>query len=661
MRNQAIRAALCAVATLLALSCLAAVSHPNIVLWKSREQHPSSKNAKSAEDTWQIHDTANPIGGSSKWLFKDGVIHQRSNIYNGDSRDRNYQTERYGSLLSYSKGKAFRDGTLSLDISSSDDDGVGVAFRFEDDQHHYLWTMDKQRNFHVIALKNGEEYEVLGYKKSGYDKNRWYQVRIEMQGNRFSVFVDDQLDFEIEDGTFAEGTVALYTWGSTGAKYRNIQWNSKALDAQNENNSVEPASTTRTTVKPSSPDVVRDDWPMYRADAARSGYTASHLPARLSVGWIRKATQAPSPAWSGRDTRMPFDRAFQPVISKGLVVWGSSADCTVRALDAETGSEKWRFFTDAPVRFAPAIWNDRVFIVSDDGYLYCLDIAGGGLLWKKRGGPDDDLVLGHDRLVSRWPARGGPVVKDGVVYFGAGIWPAEGIYLYATDATTGRELWVNDSSGGLVLQQPHAGNRAKSGVSIQGYLTIAGDSLIVPTGRATPAIFDRESGQFKEFHLMRGKAAGPFVTAIDDMYFIAEDHVFESGSGQLTAQGLPVGSTAVSPDLLVFSRGSKINAIRKSSFPGEMHRNPRRGRATGRIEWSISCSDPVGASVTRATVSNYAENFPEATQTANPPLIVAGTTIVAGTLNNKVVAADITSKEVVTTAELDGLAIAAAG
>ena len=60
--------------------------------------------------------------------------------------------------------------------------------------------------------------------------------------------------------------------------------------------------------------------------------------------------------------------------------FGSSADGRVVALDAATGRERWTFFTDAPVRFAPAVWKDRVFAVSDDGYLYCLAAADGALI-----------------------------------------------------------------------------------------------------------------------------------------------------------------------------------------------------------------------------------------------------------------------------------------
>ncbi|MFC1634268.1 PQQ-binding-like beta-propeller repeat protein [Planctomycetota bacterium] len=414
-------------------------------------------------------------------------------------------------------------------------------------------------------------------------------------------------------------------------------------------------------------DLRASDWPMYRADAARSGYTTVHLPARLKVGWLRKADSPPQPAWSGRDTRMPFDLAFQPVVSGGLVFYGSSSDCAVHALDAVTGHEKWTYFTDGPVRFAPAVWKDRVFVVSDDGYLYCIAVRDGELLWKKRGGPNQEMVFGNDRLISRWPARGGPVIQDGVVYFGAGLWPSEGIYLYAVDASTGKILWVNDSSGDLVLEQPHGGNRAHSGVSIQGYLAVAGNSLVVPTGRATPAVFDGESGEFRYFHLMKfgagwgnRKGAGPFVSFIDENLYVVEDDVFKASDGRFLSRGLPVSSTAVLPDMLVFTRGNEIRAIKKSSLwieEKEPNAPPVRKLSLDNIAWRIACSDPVGASVVRASASNETANWPSATQVTNPPLVIAGRTIVAGTLNSKIVTADMDSKAVVTTIELDGLAL----
>ncbi len=265
------------------------------------------------------------------------------------------------------------------------------------------------------------------------------------------------------------------------------------------------------------------DWPTYRGDPQRSGYTSESLPSELAVRWRFTAKHPPQPAWSDRDTRMPFDRAMHPVVAGGRVFFGSSVDCKVYALDAATGAQLWTYFCDGPIRFAPAVCGDRLLVVSDDGYLYCLAVADGRLLWKLRGGPTDSRVLGNGRLISHWPARGGPVVEDGVVYFAAGIWPSEGIFIYAVDAERGKVLWCNDQCGNIWMAQPHPGAHAASGVSAQGYLALAGDKLLVPTGRAVPAVFDRKTGRLLYFHLQKnGHVGGADIVAGADWFFNGE-------------------------------------------------------------------------------------------------------------------------------------------
>ena len=283
----------------------------------------------------------------------------------------------------------------------------------------------------------------------------------------------------------------------------------------------------------------RADWPQYRSDAARSGYTDEVLPDGLSAKWVRYARHRPDRAWVGRSlarSRMKFDWGYSVVVADGTCYFGSSADHKVYAVDAETGREKWSFFTGGPVRLAPAFWQDRLFAASDDGYLYCLASRDGTLLWKLRAGPDDDLVLGNGRMVSRWVVRGGPAVRDGVVYFGAGIWPTDGVYIYAVDAQTGKVLWCNDDASALEMDQPHMGAYSRAGVAAQGYLAVTGDKVFVMTGRSVPAAFDRATGRFLYFHLSRygGKTpwgvGGGDVVATDDVFFTA-GFAFDTATG----------------------------------------------------------------------------------------------------------------------------------
>lgn len=306
------------------------------------------------------------------------------------------------------------------------------------------------------------------------------------------------------------------------------------------------------------------DWPTYRADAQRTGYTSDTLPDDLTLHWRFKATHAPRPAWSDRDTRMPFDKVMHPVIAGGRVFFGSSVDCKVYALDAATGRQLWTFFCDGPIRFAPTVDGDRLLVVSDDGHLYCLAAADGTLRWKLRGGPTDSKVLGNGRLISRWPARGGPVVDSGVVYFAAGIWPSEGIFIYALDAESGKVLWCNDQSGNLWTAQPHPGANAASGVSAQGYLALSGDKLLVPTGRAVPAVFDRKTGELLYFHLQKNTHVGGADIVAGADWFLNGEAVFDLATGDRLASAAKLlpGLAVAYPEGVAQWQSGEIHTLR---------------------------------------------------------------------------------------------------
>jgi outer membrane protein assembly factor BamB len=339
-------------------------------------------------------------------------------------------------------------------------------------------------------------------------------------------------------------------------------------------------------------------WPTYRADAARTGYTSDPLPDITASEWEIECRHAPQPAWRGVDTRMTFDCVFQPVASDGAVYFGSSVDGAIRAIEAKRGRRLWTFHTDAPVRFAPALLEDRLFAVSDDGYLYCLDAKSGKLHWRRRGGPDGGMVLGNARMVDRRPARGGVAIVGDVVYFAAGIWPSEGICVHAVHAVTGEPVWTNDTAGGLEMDQPHPTARAFSGISAQGYLTVAGDQLFVPTGRSVPAALNRSDGAFRYFHLQKyGRNGGAAITATDD-YLFNGDCLFDSRTGELIVRGIPTERLAITPEFVVYGKGNRCVGIRRNDIIREIEAVDRKGnnvvkKVLTKPAWSVELEHQV--------------------------------------------------------------------
>jgi len=255
-----------------------------------------------------------------------------------------------------------------------------------------------------------------------------------------------------------------------------------------------------------------EDWPMWRHDARRTAVSRQKLPDKLHLQWMRRYPRV-RPAFGSR--RLQFDAGYEPVVMGKTLFMGSPCNDSVSAIDTETGAVKWTFYTDGPVRFAPVAWRNRVFAASDDGCLYCLDAAAGKLLWKFRAVPSMRKMIGNGRLISAWPIRGGPVLEDGRIYFAAGIWPFEGIFVYALDAGTGKVLWLNDRSGSLFLGHPH-GAWSFGGPSLQGYLLVSGKDLLVPNGTGgVPAFFDIKTGELQAFSHLANRIPGSWFVAGD--------------------------------------------------------------------------------------------------------------------------------------------------
>jgi outer membrane protein assembly factor BamB len=343
------------------------------------------------------------------------------------------------------------------------------------------------------------------------------------------------------------------------------------------------------------------DWPMGRGDARRSSRADQPLPLPLQPIWAYQAPHPPCPAWP-RSPRMQFDRALQPVIAGDRVVFGSSADGSVTALNTADGRVCWQFFTDGPVRLAPALWHDRALVASDDGWLYALRVSDGELLWKVRGGPDPSNVLGNDAMISRWPARGGPVVCDDIVYFAAGIWPSEGIFIYALDAASGTVVWKNTDTGSLFMPQPHPTAEAKSGVSAQGYLAVAGDRLFVPTGRAVPACFDRRTGALQYFHLQKYGQNGDALAMTVNSVFFNGGLAFDVADGAAVTK-LGPGQLAASTEGVVRATGTTVaEYVWQEEEKPDRKGEPEKVRSLA-VKWKL---DGVPASTVLATAGAQA-------------------------------------------------------
>ncbi len=325
------------------------------------------------------------------------------------------------------------------------------------------------------------------------------------------------------------------------------------------------------------------DWPTWRRDAARSNASPDALPAQFHLQWVRQLPP-PRPAWPASQTKLQYDAVYQPIVAGKLLIVGSTVNDSITAYETATGNEAWRFYTDGPVRFAPAASDGRVYAASDDGYLYCLETGSGKLIWKFNGAPEDRRIIGNERLVSSWPIRGGPAVADGVVYFAASIWPFMGIFVHAVDAETGQRVWTNSDTGSRWIVHPH-GAPSFGSIVPQGYLAVAGDNLIVPGGRSLPAVFDRATGELRHFQF-GGKGEGGWDVVAHEKFYVVGGVAFAMSDGASIGS---VVSNVLTGELMIGpSMASSLDgAIR------EVEARDRKGQIEKRVQVAAKESWPV--------------------------------------------------------------------
>jgi len=168
------------------------------------------------------------------------------------------------------------------------------------------------------------------------------------------------------------------------------------------------------------------DWPTYRHDAGRSGFTPCKVPAALHRRWQADI--------GGKLTSL--------TVAGGRVFVASVDEHRVCAMDADSGRAVWDFTAGARVDSPPTLHSDRAIFGCRDGHIYSLRASDGVPAWRVRAAREERRITACGRLESVSPVHGSVLVQDSAAYFtvGRSSYLDGGIDLCRLDPGTGKTL-----------------------------------------------------------------------------------------------------------------------------------------------------------------------------------------------------------------------------
>lgn len=198
---------------------------PLLVPASKKEAAPDTINDTLKKSAFPI-DLKDPVivdegstDAPSFWYVKENTLIQTSNIWGGTVSANS--PEKPGTMALFGE-KSWNNYIVSLKLSSQDDDELGVVFRYQDQANYYRISMNRQLGYIRLIKKVKGKTTIIDQKKHLYEKNRWYRLRISVNGNKIALHLDNLLIFDRADPSVPSGRVGFYCWGNENSEFADI-------------------------------------------------------------------------------------------------------------------------------------------------------------------------------------------------------------------------------------------------------------------------------------------------------------------------------------------------------------------------------------------------------------------------------------------------------
>ena len=184
---------------------------------------------------WQVVDDVEPQFGPSNWSVEFGELVQKSNIWSYGPVE--LETKYHLGTHVATGDKNWADYSLNAIVRSTDNDGVGLIFRYQDEQNYYrillmndpAWSgLDSSGtpvNTPLQRLQkfvDGEPYILAENKVSQAYPSDYFALTADIRGDTLRAYLNGELILSARDSTYSSGRIGLLSYANTGAYYDSV-------------------------------------------------------------------------------------------------------------------------------------------------------------------------------------------------------------------------------------------------------------------------------------------------------------------------------------------------------------------------------------------------------------------------------------------------------
>ncbi len=161
------------------------------------------------------------LGGPSDWQLLGGELAQFSNIY---ALGLNFYRRGTMAIWNAPEAYAWRDYRMVVQLTSLDDDGIGLQFHYQDPENFYRLDLDHLQAYRrLVRVVDGVPTLLAGI-YGGPPLGQAFELMVQVVGDQITIQLDgrDVFPDAITDGQLSHGTIGLFSFANEGAHFHNL-------------------------------------------------------------------------------------------------------------------------------------------------------------------------------------------------------------------------------------------------------------------------------------------------------------------------------------------------------------------------------------------------------------------------------------------------------